>query len=105
MIGDRRNYVAALLTLDPQRCRRGGREGRQRRATVEAALVSAPFRAYIERSVEAVNGRLARYETIKKFALLPREFTVEAGELTPTLKLKRRVILERYKDVIEALYS
>ena len=68
-------------------------------------MASAPFKAYIEKHIEAVNGRLARYETIKKFAMLPRELTVEAGELTPTLKLKRRVILERYKDMIEALYS
>ena len=73
--------------------------------TVEAAVASASFKAYIEKQIEAVNGRLARYETIKRFALLPRELTVEAGELTPTLKLKRRVILERYKDAIEALYS
>ncbi len=49
--------------------------------------------------------RLARYETIKRFALLPRELTVEAGELTPTLKLKRRVIAERHRETIEALYA
>ena len=61
--------------------------------------------AHLERQVEAVNARLARYETIKKFKVLPRELSVEAGELTPTLKLKRRVIFERYREAIEALYA
>ena len=63
------------------------------------------FRAYVEKQVEAVNGSLARYETIKKVALLPSELTVESGELTPTLKLKRRAILERHRDAIDALYA
>jgi long-subunit acyl-CoA synthetase (AMP-forming) len=104
-IGDRRPYVVALLTLDPARvAAEAARAGSDAR-TVEEAARSAPFRAYLEKQVELVNGRLARYESIKKFALLPRELTVEAGELTATLKLKRRVILERYGDAIEALYS
>ena len=103
-IGDRRPYVVALLTLDPARVVAEAEKAGSDARTLEEAAQNEAFRAYIERHVEAVNGRLARYETIKKFALLPRELTVEAGELTPTLKLKRRVILERYKDVIEALY-
>ena len=104
-IGDRRPYVVALLTLDPARVAAEAEKAGSDARTVEAAVTSAPFKAYIEKQVEAVNGRLARYETIKKFALLPHELTVEAGELTPTLKLKRRVVLERYKDAIKALYS
>ena len=104
-IGDRRHYVVALLTLDPARSP-PRREGRQPRAHARGgAGEPRDFQAYLEKQVEAVNGRLARYETIKKFAMLPRELTVEAGELTPTLKLKRRVILERYRETIEALYS
>jgi long-subunit acyl-CoA synthetase (AMP-forming) len=63
------------------------------------------FKAYLEKQVEAVNQGLARYETIKKIAILPRELSVDAGELTPTLKLKRRAIHERHKDAIEALYA
>jgi long-subunit acyl-CoA synthetase (AMP-forming) len=104
-IGDRRPYVVALLTLDPARVAAEAEKAGSDARTVEAAVTSAPFKAYIEKHLEAVNGRLARYETIKRFALLPRELTVEAGELTPTLKLKRRVILERYRETIEALYS
>jgi long-chain acyl-CoA synthetase len=51
-----------------------------------------------------VNSELSRYEQIKRFAILPRDFTLEAGEVTPTLKLKRRVCLEQYAAEIEALY-
>jgi len=59
----------------------------------------------IQRQIEALTPNLAKYERIKKIALLENEFTIEGGELTPTLKVKRRVIDEKYRDVIEALYS
>jgi long-subunit acyl-CoA synthetase (AMP-forming) len=104
-IGDRRPYVVALLTLDPARVAAEARKAGSDARTAEEAARSAPFRAYLEKQVELVNARLARHESIKKFALLPRELTVEAGELTPTLKLRRRVILERYREAIEGLYS
>jgi long-chain acyl-CoA synthetase len=55
--------------------------------------------------VDELNMRLNRWETIKKFAILPRDLTVDAGELTPSLKLKRRVVEERYGDVLNGLYS
>ena len=57
-----------------------------------------------EKLVEAVNVSLARYETIKKVALLPRELTVEAGEITPTMKVKRRAVEARYAAQVEAMY-
>ncbi|MCF6180020.1 MAG: hypothetical protein L3J63_11630 [Geopsychrobacter sp.] len=52
-----------------------------------------------------MNKHLPPYETIKKFVLLPREFSIEGGELTPTLKMKRKVIYEKYRDRIEGLYQ
>jgi len=55
--------------------------------------------------VARINSRLAQYESIKKFVLLPRDFSIEGGELTPTLKLRRKVIYEKYKDRIEGMYS
>ncbi|MFL6291169.1 MAG: AMP-dependent synthetase/ligase [Thermoanaerobaculia bacterium] len=105
VIGDRRNYLAALLALDPLR------------APIEAEAAGSPyrdprdlagcevFRAHLEKQVEEVNRTLARYETIKRFAILPRELSIEAGELTPTLKLKRRVIHQNHAEEIERLYS
>lgn len=104
-IGDRRAYVVALLTLDPARVAAEAEKAGSPARTPEAAARCPVFKAHVERQVEAINASLARYETIKKVALLPKELTVEAGELTPTLKLKRRVILERHEETIEALYA
>jgi len=104
-IGDRRPYVVALLTIDPSRvAAEAERAGSPARSPAEAARCPV-FKAHIEKQVEEMNRALARYETIKKIALLPRELSVEEGELTPTLKLKRRAILERHRDTIEALYA
>jgi long-subunit acyl-CoA synthetase (AMP-forming) len=104
-IGDRRPYVVALVTLDPARLAAEAAKAGSPARSPEQAAGCAVFKAYLEAQVAAVNQGLARYETIKKLAILPRELSVEAGELTPTLKLKRRAIHERHKDVIEALYA
>jgi long-subunit acyl-CoA synthetase (AMP-forming) len=104
-IGDRRPYVVALLTIDPVRVAAEAEKAGSPARTPEEAARCPVFRAHVEKQVEAVNATLARYESIKKIALLPKELSVEAGELTPTLKLKRRVILERHRDAIEGLYA
>jgi long-chain acyl-CoA synthetase len=104
-IGDRRPYVVALLTVDPARVAAEAEKAGSPARTPDAAARCPVFKAYVEKQVEEANRGLARYESIKRIALLPQELTVESGELTPTLKLKRRVILERYRDVVEALYS
>jgi long-subunit acyl-CoA synthetase (AMP-forming) len=97
--------VVALLTLDPARVAAEAAKAGSQARTPEAAASDPVFKAYLEKQVEAVNQGLARYETIKKIAILPRELSVDAGELTPTLKLKRRATHERHKDAIEALYA
>jgi long-chain acyl-CoA synthetase len=58
-----------------------------------------------ERQVESLTGDLAQYEKVKKVALLPKELTIDGGEMTPTLKIKRRVVNEKYKQVIDGLYA
>lgn len=105
VVGDRRAYVTALLVLDtemaPVWARRHGIE-----AGSTAQLAEQPaLKAEIQRAVDAANERLARVEQVKRFALLPVEWTAESGELTPTLKRRRRVIAERYAREIEDLYS
>lgn len=71
----------------------------------DALVVRTDVIALFQEAVDAVNATLAHFETIKRFALIPAEFTVAGGEITPTLKIKRRVIQERWRDVIEKLYS
>lgn len=103
VIGDRRKYLTALLTLEPEAAARlAAREGWP---TDLAALADHPgLRARLDAAVQAVNAELARYEQIKAFAVLPGEFTLEGGELTPTQKVKRRVVDEKYRAVIDGLY-
>jgi long-chain acyl-CoA synthetase len=71
----------------------------------QAFVERAEVRGRIAAAVDAVNVHLAQFEQIKKFALLPAEFSQANGELTPTLKVKRRVVEEKYRDVIEKLYG
>jgi len=104
-IGDRRPYVVALLTLDPARVASEAEKAGSPARTVGEAALCPLFKSRVEAGVREINEGLARYEQVKRFALLSRELTVESDELTPTLKLKRRVVHERYRDVIESLYA
>ena len=104
VIGDRRKFLTALLTLDPDRAPAlAGERGWP--TDLEKLAKHADFVAHVQQGVNQANAELARYETIKRFELLPTDFTVEGGELTPTQKIKRRVVNEKYSDAIEALYQ
>jgi long-subunit acyl-CoA synthetase (AMP-forming) len=105
VIGDRRSYLVALLTLDPARVANEAAAAASPARTSEEAAACPLFRAYVEKQVEQVNAALARYESVRRFALLPQELSIANDELTATLKLKRRVIYKRYADQIEALYT
>ena len=94
VVGDRRKYLTALLILDP--------DARARFANEKG---EAEVHAEVQRGVDGVNARLARVETVKKFHILPRPFGIDTGELTPTLKVKRRVVYERYAREIDAMYE
>jgi long-chain acyl-CoA synthetase len=102
MLGDRRHFPAALLV--PDLAALGKALGVQ--PDVARAQLDAPeTRAHFQRVVDDVNQALAQFERIKKFACVADEWTVENGVLTPTLKVKRRVIEEHLKDRIDALYA
>ena len=102
--GDRRPYLVALLVLD-----RDELTALAKRAGVPADLPTMAddptVRAIVREDVEAVNRGYARIEQIKDFAILDHDLTQEAGELTPTLKVKRGVVYERYGDVFDAIYG
>ncbi len=104
-IGDRRNYVTALLVLDPETTPAWAR-GRGIEFGSLADLAGHPdVRAEVERGVEEANSHLARPERVRRFALLPAEWTTQSGELTPSMKRRRRVIVDRYAKEIEELYG
>jgi long-subunit acyl-CoA synthetase (AMP-forming) len=104
LVGDRRRYLAALLTLDPEKILAlAALAGSAARTPAEAAACSK-FKAYLQREIDRVNQSLARVQTVKRFAVLENELSIEGGELTPTMKVKRRVVSEKYAAVIEAMY-
>jgi long-chain acyl-CoA synthetase len=105
-VGNNRNYCAALLTLDGDAVRRwakerGGLEG----LTLEAFSRDARVVALIQGCIDAVNQTLAGYESIKKFVLLPDDFSVDTGELTASLKVKRKVVELKYQALLDSLYE
>ena len=104
VIGDRRKYLSALLTIDAEA---GPALAKSKGWPTEVHdLAEHPaFRAHVEAGVEAANAELSRYQTIKRFAVVPVDFTVEGGELTPTQKVKRRIVNEKYEAEIETLYD
>ncbi|MBX3190403.1 MAG: AMP-binding protein [Labilithrix sp.] len=104
VIGDRRKYLSALVTLDPERIKAEASAAGSPAKSVDEAARCDTFKKHLERQIDGVNERLARVQTIKRFTIIPREFTIEGGELTPTMKVKRKVVNEKYRKEIEALY-
>lgn len=104
-IGDRRKYLVALLTLDPDAARREAEKCGAKGRTTDELVNDPAFVAHLQKGLDAQNANLAKYETVKKFTLLPGEWSVESGELTPTMKLKRKVVLQKYSAQIEAMYG
>jgi long-chain acyl-CoA synthetase len=90
VMGDRMPYIAALITLDPE---------------LAAGLSPDEAHAEVERVVESVNAERSRYEQIKRFRILPREFSLEQDEITPTLKLRRKVVLDHFAADAASLYE
>ncbi len=102
VIGDRRRYLTALLTLDEEKL---PMVAQLLGIDVVGARDHADFARWLQDEVERVNRGLAQVQTIKKFKVLPVDFSVEGGELTPTMKIKRKVIATRYAAEIEGLYA
>jgi long-chain acyl-CoA synthetase len=99
VFGDKRPYCVALVTLSEEAAKRFGNGAGK-------PLSSSPeVKAALQKEVDALNATLAPYETIKRFAILPDDFTEAAGEVTPSLKVKRKVVIEKYRPVIEGLYA
>ena len=103
-IGDNRPFMSALLTIDPEQVARLAAEVGED-ADPQRLSESIKVHEIFQRGVDAVNKDLANVERIKKFSILPGDLTTDGGELTPTLKLKRKVVNEKYGARIEAIYN
>ena len=101
VIGDRRKYLTALITLDPEASRRF----LQDRGLAGLPHTMAEITAEVQSAVDEVNRELARVETVKKFHILAQPFSIETGELTPTLKVKRKIVYSNFSTEIEAMYA
>ncbi|WP_194912248.1 AMP-dependent synthetase/ligase [Catenulispora rubra] len=91
-IGDRRPYITALIVLDPD-------------VFAAEAVHSPEARAAVEQAVENANAKLSRVEQVKKYTIIAGPWTPDTGEVTPKLSLRRRVIVDRYSDVIDEMYA
>ncbi len=102
--GDKKPYVTALVTLDPDEMETWASNNGVDNDMY--ALVANPkVHELVQQAVDHVNEKVGRVEQVKRFRILPIDFTQETGELTPTLKLKRKVVTERYGEWIEAMYA
>jgi long-chain acyl-CoA synthetase len=104
VVGDRKPYVAALITLEAEEVGKWAAE-QGIDGGLEELSRDERVRELIQGVVDDVNAERSRYEQIKRFTILPRDFTMDDGELTPTLKLKRRVVTERFARELEELYA
>ena len=100
VIGDRRKFLSVLVTLDEEAAERYMLEN----SLSGPAHLNPEIKAEIQAAVDELNTGFARVEQLKKFAVLPRQLSIEGGELTPTLKVKRNKVSEHFAEVIDGMY-
>ena len=105
LIGDQRKSISALIAPNFDALKAYAKEMALAPQEVGELIESKEIRQLVRKEIERLSTALADFERVKMFTLLDREFTQEADEMTPTLKLKRKVILEKYGDKIEKMYG
>jgi long-chain acyl-CoA synthetase len=105
LIGDAKKYLTALIVPDFHELRRFAKRNGISVSSDKELVEDEKIKALIKKQVDEVNEALPNYEQIKYYKIMEKPFSVETGELTPTLKLKRRIVFENYKDEIESLYK
>jgi long-chain acyl-CoA synthetase len=103
--GEGRKYISALITLDPEAITGWAQENGHESGDVGALARSAVVHDLIDAHVAQANRKLERWETIKKFTIMPQEFSVEDGEVTPSLKIRRKAVEKKYADTLNTLYE
>jgi long-chain acyl-CoA synthetase len=105
VIGDRKKYLVALIAIDEENVIKYAQDNKIQFGTY-ASLTQAPeIKQLIQKEVDRVNKMLAQVEQVKKFSIIPKKLYEEDGEVTPTMKVKRKSINEAYKDIIEKMYK
>jgi long-chain acyl-CoA synthetase len=103
--GDRRPFLTALITLDPEEIVPWAQQQGIEDTDMASLAQNEKVRALVQEAVDKVNEKVARVEEVKKFTILPHDLTQETGELTPTLKVKRNIVNEKYAGELEAMYE
>ena len=105
LIGDARKYLTALIVPDFHELQRYCKHNGIQESSNTELITNEKIKELIKKQVDEVNETLPRYEQIKYYKVMDKPFSVESGELTPTLKLKRRIVFEKFKDDIESMYT
>lgn len=105
VIGDRRKYLVAIIVIDEDNVVKYTQDNKIQYTTYASLTQHPEVRKLIQREVDAVNKTLAHVETVKKFTILPKKLYEEDGEVTPTMKVKRKYINQAFKDLIEGMYK
>ena len=104
-VGDGRKYISALITMDRDNLAKWAARKGLTELSYEELTQSDELRRTIERFIHSANAKLERWETVKRFAILPAEFSVDDGGVTPNMKIRRKVVAEQYADVVASLYE
>jgi len=105
LVGDAREYCTALLVLDKEAVKAWGEKNSVSAASLDELFQTSELRATIEKEINKLQRDLSKYEKVRRFAIIPEAFSVENGMMTPTLKVKRKAVLERYAQVVDSLYE
>src|SRR5439155_7142174 len=105
VVGDQQPFIGCLVTIDPEAFPVWKQaHGKPAKATVADLREDAELRAEIQAAIDEANRAVSKAEGIRRFRVLPVDFTEEGGELTPTLKLKRNIVVKEYADEVAAIY-
>ncbi len=105
LIGDRRMFVSALIVPDYDALKEYADANRIQYKSIDELVEMKQIYELLDKELDQFQKKLANFERVRKFAILDKPFTIETGELTPSLKIKRKFVEERYKDLIEGMYK